>query len=138
MLVKIKPWDEAMEAALSDDESWFVDDDSIYGICRSTGKWGEVVSGYKKGQYFHSKKSFIYPLCVVDVIEDDKPTPDNILRYGKVITDDMLHTINSEVDRRPVTGDMRIRLIAYNGQLFYHKMIDGEVVDRCCVGKADA
>lgn len=62
----------------------------------------------------------------------------DILRYGKVITDDQLYTINVDVDRRPVTGDVRIRLIAYEGNLYFHKMADGEVVDCRKVGKADA
>lgn len=59
----------------------------------------------------------------------------NILRYGTVITDDWLHTINSEVDRRPITDDVRIRLISYNGDLYYHKMVNGDVVECRRVGK---
>lgn len=148
MKVRIKDWDEAVRAALADSENWYVKDDSIFGIKRECGDWGEVIEGYKDGKYCNGN-CFSYPLCVVDKIieddvdeiieDDDEPVnPDDILRYGKVITDDQIYTINVDVDRRPVTGDVRIRLVEFDGLLFYHKMVNGDVVDCRCVGKTDA
>ena len=149
MKVRIKDWDEAVRAALADSEDWAVEDDSISGIKREFGDWGEVIEGYKYGTYFRDGNRFSYPLCVVDKIiedyvdeiieDDDEPVnPDDILRYGKVITDDQIYTINVDVDRRPVTGDVHIRLVEFDGLLFYHKMVNGDVVDCRCVGKTDA
>ena len=141
MKVRIKNWDEAVRAALADSEDWWVTDNSIFGINSECGAWGEVVEGHKDGVYFCGDNDFVYPLCVVDEIieDDDEPVnPDDILRYGKLIADDQIHTINVDVDRRPVTGDVRIRLVEFDGLLFYHKMVNGDVVDCRCVGKTDA
>ena len=85
--------------------------------------------------YFCGGNNFTYPLCVVDEIVEDNTelvNPDNILRYGKVITyDDML------VSDHDAYEHIRIRLIAYNDDLYYHKMVDGEVVECRKVGRAD-
>ena len=142
MKVRIKPWDEAVEAALADDEEqdvWDVntDDNSIFAITRQAGSWGKIVSGYRAGKIFRADDNFSYPLCVVDKIKPDASELD-VLRYGEVITNDQFYTINSEMDRRPVIGDVRIRLITYCGKLYYHKIVDGEVIDYYSVGIADA
>lgn len=137
MKVRIKDWDDAVKAALEDSEDWVVKDDSIFGIKREYGDWGEVIEGYKDGEYFRNGNLFAYPMCVVDKLQDEKPNSDDILRYGKLIMDDQMHTINVDVDRRPVTGDVRIRLVEFNGQLFYHKMVNGDVVECRKVGRAD-
>ena len=60
---------------------------------------------------------------------------ENVLRYGLVITDDAFSKAVTEFGQR---NAIRIRLISYCDQLYYHKMIDGEVVDFKVVGKANA
>ena len=60
---------------------------------------------------------------------------ENALRYGLVITDDAFGKTVTEFGQR---NAIRIRLISYCDQLYYHKMIDGEVVDFKVVGKANA
>lgn len=137
MKVRIKDWDDAVKAALADDGDWYVENDSIFGIGRECGDCGIVVEGDEKGRCFRTP-GFAYPMCIVDKLQDYEPNPDDVLRYGTVITDDQLHTINNEVYRRPVTGDVRIRLIEFDGLLFYHKMANGDVVDCRCVGRVDA
>ena len=145
MKVRIKNWDDAVKAALADSEDWAVEDDSISGIKREFGDWGEVIEGYKDGTYFCNDKCFSYPLCVVDEIieddvdeiieDDDEPVnPDDILRCGKVITDDAYDSVVTEFGRRQA---VRIRLIAYKDDLYYHKMVDGEVVEFNKVGMTD-
>lgn len=135
MKVRIKDWDEAVRAALADSENWYVEDDSIFGIKREYGDWGEVIDGYKDGEYFRNGNIFSYPKCVVDEIieDDDEPVnPDDILRYGKVITDDdMLVSDNDAYEH------IRIRLISYNGDLYYQKMVNGDVVECRKVGRVD-
>ena len=60
---------------------------------------------------------------------------ENVLRYGWVITDDAFGKTATEFGQR---NAIRIRLISYCDKLYYHKMIDGEVVDFKAVGKANS
>lgn len=57
----------------------------------------------------------------------ETPEPADILRYGTVITDDNFNHYFT-----------RIRLISYNGELYYHKMVAGDVVECRKVGRVDA
>lgn len=59
---------------------------------------------------------------------------ENVLRYGLVITDDAFGKTITEFGQH---NAIRIRLISYCDKLYYHKMIDGEVVDFKVVGKAN-
>ena len=138
MKVRIKDWDEAVRAALTDTHDWHVTDNIIFGIDSMCGAWGEVVEGHKDGVYFCGGDNFVYPLCVVDEIVEDNTelvNPDNILRCGKVITDDAYASVVTEFGRRQA---IRIRLIAYNDDLYYHKMVGGDLVECRKVGMADA
>ena len=55
-------------------------------------------------------------------------TPDDALRYGDVLTDDELHyELKGHVTICPI--HKRIRTIRYDNRIFYHKMINGEVVE---------
>lgn len=55
-------------------------------------------------------------------------TPDDALRYGEVLTDDELHyEIKGHVTICPI--HKRIRTISYDNRIFYHKMVNGEVVE---------
>ena len=51
---------------------------------------------------------------------------DNVLRYGKILTDDNLYTMEF-CPKKEIY--IRIRTISYDNQIFYHKMVNGEVVD---------
>lgn len=138
MKVRIKDWDEAVKAALADSENWDVEDNSIFGISSEYGAWGEVIDGDKDGKCFRNGNHFAYPLCVVDeIIEDDDGSvnPDDILRYGKTIADDAYGSVTTNFGKRQA---VRIRLIAYEGELWYHKMVDGDVVECRKVGMANA
>ena len=131
---RIKDWDDAVKAALADSKDWFVEDDSIFGIKREYGDWGEVIEGYKDGEYFRNGNLCAYPMCVVDKLEDYEPNPDDVLRYGTIIEDEMLYD-NCEFG---IARTIRIRLISYNGLVQYHKMSDGTVMECRKVGSADA
>ena len=136
MKVRIKNWDDAVKAALTDTHDWHVNDGSIFCIAGEYGAWGEVVDGHKDGICFCSCNGFAYPLCVVDEIVEDNTelvNPDNILRCGKVITDDAYASVVTEFGRRQA---IRIRLIAYKDDLYYHKMVCGDLVECRKVGMA--
>jgi len=51
---------------------------------------------------------------------DDKLNRE-LLTYGTFITDDDYCTLKTEF--------IRIRIISYKGKLYYHKMIDGDVIE---------
>lgn len=50
-------------------------------------------------------------------------TPDEALRYGEVLTNDEIHCFPNGKE-----GWVRIRTIRYEYRIFYHKMVNGEVV----------
>ena len=129
MKVKVKPWNDAAMAALHDDDDWSVEADSIYGIIRGFGSWGKVVDGYVGDDVFYANDGLTYPLCVVEECDEsiEDIDSDDLLCYGEVITDDQIYSPN-----------IRIRLIAYNGNLYYHKMRGGEVIECRRVGAAYA
>lgn len=55
-------------------------------------------------------------------------TEDDVLRYGNVLTDDELHyELKGYVTICPI--HKRIRTISYDNRIFYHKMVNGEVVE---------
>ena len=55
-------------------------------------------------------------------------TPDEALRYGEVLTDDDLYY---EIKKHVTVCHIckRIRTIQYDNRIFYHKMVNGEVVE---------
>ena len=54
-------------------------------------------------------------------------TPDDALRYGEVLTDDdSYYEIKKHVTVCHIYK--RIRTISYDNRIFYHKMVNGEVV----------
>lgn len=55
-------------------------------------------------------------------------TPDEALRYGEILTDDMV--FDAPKSKSVLDMDwIRIRTISYNNRIFYHKMVNGEVVE---------
>ena len=53
---------------------------------------------------------------------------DDVLRYGEVLTDDDL---SYEIKKHVTVCHIckRIRTISYDNRIFYHKMVNGEVVE---------
>ena len=54
---------------------------------------------------------------------------DDVLRYGTVLTNDELYDHSYSMNKY-----VRIRIITYNGIIYYHKMVNGEVVEFKKVG----
>ena len=52
--------------------------------------------------------------------------PDESLRYGEVLTDDSWYYFNYDNTREDF---VRVRTIRYDNRIFYHKMVNGEVVE---------
>ena len=53
-------------------------------------------------------------------------TPDDALRYSEVLTDDSWYYFNYDNVREDF---VRVRIIRYDNRIFYHKMVNGEVVE---------
>lgn len=49
---------------------------------------------------------------------------EDVLRYGDILTDE-----NFRVHNIPIDNYVRIRTIRYESHIFYHKMVNGEVVE---------
>ncbi len=131
MKIKLKPWNEVVELA----KEHGVYDPGIntvyvFGIDRDTLPWGDYIESMpadEVGDYF----VFVDGGWWVKgyMVESAAPAaPDDILRYGKFMTDDVINGKDY----------IRIRLISYNGDLYYHKMADGDVVECRKVGTANA
>lgn len=135
MLRKIKSWDEALKVVnAGDEESYRGYEDSIFGISDYAGSWGKVVEGYERTGLFYANDGFAYPTCVTEEYEeDDEGTGDDtfgyLQHYGKIITDDEMFADTHQY--------VRIRLISYDGELYYHKIVSGEVVECKIVGKTN-
>ena len=56
-------------------------------------------------------------------------TLDDALRYGEILTDDELYCNILGAGWFSDYGYIRIRTIRYDERIFYHKMVDGEVVE---------
>ena len=50
--------------------------------------------------------------------------PDDALRYGEILTDDIF-----DLGSDWKNYDVRVRTIRYESHIFYHKMVNGEVVE---------
>lgn len=51
----------------------------------------------------------------------DAPCAENALRYGEIIVDEMYDTWDMHT--------YRLRAVRYNGKLYWHKMVDGRLVE---------
>ena len=56
---------------------------------------------------------------------------DDALRYGTMLTDDSFHHYYEDED---ILAFVRIRLVSYEGDIYYTKMINSEVVEFKKVG----
>lgn len=133
MMIKLKPWDEVVR--LGKEHNIYDDDlgtEYVLGLNRDVLPWGDYVeseSADEDSDYFVDDDWLVKEYMVEPI------TPGDILRYGDTITDDAYASVVTEFGQRQA---IHIRLISYNGDLYYHKMVDGDVVECRKVGSADA
>ena len=110
----------------------------IFGIGKDSIPWGENVEVNTETLYdsdnlpTYKLNGFFVPTCMFKVDDenfDKEPLANDVLRYGTILTDDELYDHYYPMDKY-----VRIRIIAYNGIIYYHKMINGEVVEFKKVG----
>ena len=123
MKVKIMDYETAKAEVLARESNPYIANDKhVYGVDKTWKGLGQVRDVYKNLDYFHDvENGFDLPnYLIVDV------TPEDVLRYGEVI-------INEEFVEY---GSIRIRIISYSDSIYYHKMVNGEVVDFKEIGLA--
>ena len=123
MKVKIMDYETAKAEVLAREQNPYIANDTIvWGVERKWEGWGKVREVYKDSDYFQdAKDGYQFPnYLIADITSVD------VLRYGEVI-------INEEFVEY---GSIRIRVISYNGFIYYHKMVNGDVVEFKEIGLA--
>lgn len=141
MRIKLRPWDEVVTLAKKHGDFTKRNDGTVMAFSLTVDDlpWGrhtEVVDVDSYDDYLVLNASgdncwFVHSY----MIDDTSTTSDDLLRYGKIITDDAYGSVTTNFGKWQA---VRIRLIAYESELWYHKMVDGDVVERRKVGMADA
>ena len=123
MKVEIMDYETAKAEVLAREQNPYIANDTIvWGVERKWEGWGKVREVYKDSDYFQDvKDGYQFPnYLIADITSVD------VLRYGEVI-------INEEFVEY---GSIRIRIISYNGSIYYHKMVNGDVVEFKEIGLA--
>ena len=103
----------------------------VFGIGKDALPWGKKVevdintlsNGYIPAYAFNG---FFVPACV---FKADDATPNDVLRYGIILTDDELFNNCDEM-----ADYIRIKIMSYEQAVYYVKMTNGEVVEFKKVG----
>lgn len=92
-------------------------DNFVCGVSKSWAGWGQVRDVYKGIKYFRDvEDGYDFPLYLIDEVTDK-----DVLRYGEIINDESFVLYSGQ--------NVRIRIFSHNNYIYYHKMVDGEVVD---------
>ena len=122
MKVKIMDYETAKDKVLARERrkpyvAELANDNFVWGISKSWAGWGQVRDVYKNiNEFLDVEDGFEFPLYLIDEV-----APEDVLRYGEVINDESFVLYSGQ--------NVRIRIISYNDYIYYHKMVDGEVVD---------
>ena len=129
MKVKIMDYETAKAKVLArNNNPCFANDGTVLGISYRWEGWGQARDVDDKDTDYANnvfvfrdvEDGYSLPNYLIDV------TPEDVLRYGEVI-------INEEFVEY---GSIRIRIISYSGSIYYHKMVNGEVVEFKEIGLA--
>ena len=121
MKVKIMDYETAKAEVLAREQNPYIANEMhVYGVDKTWAGWGQVRDVYKHISSFRDvEDGYDLPLYLIDKVTDK-----DVLRYGKVIVDENL--VDFAIDGK---NYVRIRIFSYNDYIYYHKMVDGEVVD---------
>ena len=121
MKVKIIDYETAKAEVLArEQDSYYANDKTVWGVDKNWTGWGQVRDVCKEIKYFLDvEDGYDLPLYLIDKVTDK-----DVLRYGEVVVDENL--VNFAIDGK---NYVRIRIFSYNDYIYYHKMVDGEVVD---------
>ena len=126
MKVKIMDYETAKDTVLTREQNPYIANErNVYGVDRSWAGWGQVRDVHKHISGFRDvEDGYDLPLYLIDKVTDK-----DVLRYGEVIVDENL--VDFAIDDK---NYVRIRIFSYNDYIYYHKMVNGEVVDFKSIG----
>ena len=118
MKVKIMDYETAKAEVLARESNPYVANDKrVYGVDKTWAGWGQVRDVYKYVSSFRDvEDGYAFPLYLIDKVTDK-----DVLRYGEIINDESFVLYSGQ--------NVRIRIFSHNNYIYYHKMVDGEVVD---------
>lgn len=118
MKVKIMDYETAKAEVLAREQNPYIANERyVYGVDRNWAGWGQVRDVHKHiGSFCDVEDGYDLPLYLIDKVTDK-----DVLRYGEIINDESFALYNGQ--------NVRIRIVSYNDHIYYHKMVDGEVVD---------
>ena len=125
MKMKLKNFDDAYEAAKEFD---CAEENYIFGLSKSSIPWGECIEVEPDKQH-GGIKCFIYNEYYIPHFCFEKEialTAENVMRYGNILED-------TEIIGK--YSYYRIKIIAYEKEVYYIKMQDGEIVNFTRIGR---
>ena len=124
MKVKIMDYETAKAEVLAREHNPYIANAKyVFGIGKDWEGWGQVrdVVNYDDMIIHDVQSHYDLPRYLVE-----KVSSQDILRYGEVIINEEFIEYDS----------IRIRVISYNGSIYYHKMVNGDVVEFKEIGLA--
>ena len=118
MKVKIMDYETAKAKVLAREQNpCLANERHVYGVDKTWAGWGQVRDVYKHVSSFRDvEDGYDLPLYLIDKVTDK-----DVLRYGEIINDESFVLSDGQ--------NVRIRIFSHNNYIYYHKMVDGEVVD---------
>ena len=118
MKVKIMDYEIAKAEVLVEEQNpCIANERHVYGVDKTWAGWGQVRDVYKHIDGFRDvEDGYDLPLYLIDKVTDK-----DVFRYGAIINDDSFVLSDGQ--------NVRIRIFSHNNYIYYHKMVDGEVVD---------
>ena len=125
MKAKIMDYETAKAEVLAREQNPYIANERhVYGVDRTWAGWGQVRDVYKHISGFRDvEDDYDLPLYLIDKVTDK-----DVLRYGEIIINEVIYDYcRVKAYDEPVC--VRLRVISYNGSLYWLKQEDGEVVD---------
>ena len=118
MKVKIMDYETAKAEVLAREQNPYIANErNVYGADKTWAGWGQVRDVYTGINYFCDvEDGYKFPLYLIDEVTDK-----DVLRYGEIINDESFVLYSGQ--------NVRIRIFSHNNYIYFHKMVDGEVVD---------
>ena len=134
MKMRLMTFDEACDACSRKYPTKIISSkEDVFGIGKDVFPWGEMVEVNVDTETFYdydNNKLSAYNLNGFFVptwmFKADDASPNDILRYGTILTDDELW---DETD-----ACIRIKIVSYEQAVYYVKMINGEIAEFKKVG----
>ena len=124
MKVKIMDYETAKDKVLAEERNpCYANDKTVWGVDKTWAGWGQVRDIEKRfdNSFCDVEDGYKFPLYLIDEVTDK-----DVLRYGEIINDESFVLYSGQ--------NVRIRIFSHNNYIYYHKMVDGEVVDFKIIG----